>query len=61
MKNTDFTKILKKEHQNKWVALSPNHTKVIAYSSKLLALEKKVVGKKVVYVKVPPTGVVFAF
>ncbi len=61
MKNTDFTKILTKAHENKWVALSEDGTKVIAYDEKLVDLDKKVDGKKVVYMKVPPSDVAYAF
>lgn len=60
-KNTDLTKIIKEEHYGNWIALSPSHDKVIAYSKKLVDLSKKVANKKVSYMKIPPAGVLYAF
>lgn len=59
--NTDFSKILKKEHEGKWVALSEDGKKVVAFDEKLSELEKKVGDTKVRYTKVPPFDVSFAF
>lgn len=60
-KNNDFTKVIKKIHENKWIALTPDHSKIVAYSTKLASLEKNIGNKKVVYMKVPNSGVKFAF
>ncbi len=59
--NTDLTKILKKNHENKWVALSEDREKVVDYSETLTELQGKVGNKKVIYMKVLPSDVSFAF
>jgi hypothetical protein len=59
--NTNFTKILTKIHENKWVALSSNRKKVIDYDDKLIDLTKRIGGKDVIYMKVPSMEAVFAF
>lgn len=61
LKNNDLSKILKKQHENQWVALSKDCRKVVGFSSSLISLEKKVGTKKVIYMKAPPSGVIFAF
>ena len=60
-KNHNFTKILKKIHQNKWVAFTLDHKKIVAYSPSLISLEKEIGKKKVVYMKVPVSNTLFAF
>ena len=57
----DFSKILEDVHADKWVALSPDYGKVVAYSSNLMDLQKTVEGKDVVYMKAPSADTVFAF
>ena len=59
--NNDFTKILKKIHENKWVAFNPSKTKIVDYSENLVDLNKKVGDKDVVFMKVPPSNSVYAF
>ena len=61
MRNNDLTRILTKEHEQKWVALSTDNTKVIAYDEDLLKLDKKVEGQDVVFMKVPPSEVFLSF
>jgi hypothetical protein len=61
MKNTNLTKILNKSHENKWVALSKNQTKVLGYSASLMDLKKNVSSKEVVYMKILPRDFSFAF
>jgi hypothetical protein len=60
-KNNDFTKIFTKIHKNKWVALSSNRSKVLAYDEKFADLVKKVNDVNAVYMKVPPRDIFFAF
>ena len=60
-KNTDFTKVFSKIHEGKWVALSSDRSKVIAYDSDILKLKEKVKNEKVVYTKVLPSDTLFAF
>lgn len=55
MKNTlELGKIIKEEHENKWVALSKDKTKVVDFDENLVRLKHKVGDEKVVYMKVPP-------
>ncbi|MES2930317.1 MAG: hypothetical protein V4665_00840 [Patescibacteria group bacterium] len=60
-KNTNFSKILTKSHENKWVALSSNRDKVLASSDSLVQLKKKVGTTNAVYMKVLPKDISFAF
>ncbi len=60
-KNTNFSKILNKTHENKWVALSENRTKVLGSSESLISLKNKINSKKVVYMKVLPRDTSFIF
>lgn len=53
--------LITKEYENKWVALSPDHTEVIEFSSDLMDLKEKVGKREVVYMKVPASGMYFAF
>ena len=53
--------ILTEAHEKKWVALSVDHKKVISYSESLLDLKREVGTKKVVYMKVPPSGAYLSF
>ena len=54
-------KNLDKTHENKWVALSVDRTKVVASSTKLETLKKKVGDAKVVYTRILPAGTSFVF
>lgn len=57
----DLRRILKKEMENKWVALSIDYKKVFDFSDDLALLTKKIGTEKVVYMKVLPSDVSFAF
>lgn len=54
-------RILKKEMENKWVALSADYKKVFDFSDDLASLTKKIGTEKAVYMKVLPSDVSFAF
>jgi hypothetical protein len=58
--NNNLSKILKKEHEGKWVAVSPDYKKVIGYSNTLKELTNKI-KTEVVYTKVLPSDTIFAF
>jgi hypothetical protein len=62
-RNYDLTKVLKKEHEEKWVALNKEQTKVIDYSSALSELRNRIGEKnrEVVYMKVPRSDTIYAF
>lgn len=57
----DLTKVLNKSHENKWVALNGDYTKVLGTSDDLLVLTKEITDKKAVYMKVPPADSIYAF
>lgn len=57
----DLRRVLKKEMENKWVALSADYKKVFDFSDDLTFLTKKIGTEKVVYMKVLPSDVSFAF
>lgn len=59
--NNDLTKVLKKEHQEKWVALNETHSKVVGFSEKLVDLTERMGNKKVVYMRVPRFDTEYAF
>ncbi len=50
-RNQDLSKIIKKKHAGKWIAISPSYKKVVAYADTLQELTKKVSNKDVVYLK----------
>jgi hypothetical protein len=62
MKNViDLQKILKKDHEEKWVALTDDYKKVIDFSENLVDLKGRVGIDKVIYIKVPTFGRSYAF
>ena len=56
----DLSRALNRSHENKWVALTPDYSKVIAASDDLVKLDKAVAGRDVVYHRVLPADVIFA-
>lgn len=60
-KNTDLTKVLNKSHENKWVALSLDQTKVLGVSEKLITLKTQIGDRKAVYMKVLSSDISYAF
>ena len=61
MGGIDLRRVLKKEMEGKWAALSVDYKKVFGFSDDLTSLTQKMGTKKVVYMKVLPSGVSFAF
>lgn len=61
--NVDLTKVLSKQHEEKWVALPKTQDRVLAFAEKLPELKKKLgTGQKdVVYLKVPRSDTEYAF
>jgi hypothetical protein len=57
----DLTKILTKDHEQQWVALSKNNTKVIDADTDLIELDKRVGNQDVVFMKVPSSDVYLSF
>jgi len=53
-------KLIKKDHENKWVAFSDDYKKIVDFSESLKELQEKVGKSKVVYYKVFPSDVVLA-
>lgn len=60
-KNYNLSKILTKEHEGKWVALSPMYDKVIDYSNDLMSLTKRIQNQNVVYMKPTASDSFYAF
>jgi len=60
-KNTDFSTILNKAHENKWVALSADRTKLLDSADTLRELRKRIKDTTAVYMKVLPSDMSFAF
>lgn len=54
-------KIIEPKHEKKWVALSPDKSKVVGFDESLLALKKKIGSEKVVFMKVPPSDMYLSF
>lgn len=48
--NADLTKIVKKEHEEKWVALSKDHSQVIDFAENLKVLRDRMAEKRNEYV-----------
>jgi hypothetical protein len=60
-KNHNLSNIIKKEHEGKWVALSPAYDRVVDFSDSLVLLTQKVGDTDVVYMKALASDVHFAF
>lgn len=61
--NDDLTKIIGKAQEKKWVALSKDRSRLIGTGENLLELREKLGKNKdaVVYMKVLPSDIEFAF
>ena len=59
--NENLSKILDKSHEKKWVALSPDRSKVLGSSMNLVELKNKVNNKEVLYMKVLSSDTSFVF
>ena len=59
--NANLSKVLDKSHERKWVALSPDRSKVLGSSTNLIELKDKVNDKNAIYMKVLPRDTSFAF
>ena len=55
----DLTKIVNESHENKWVALARDYSKVVAAAPTLRELVSVVDGQDVVFHRVLPRGVSF--
>lgn len=59
--NKDLSKILKSSHQNKWVAISRDYRKVVAFADNLVDLDRKVKNPtQVIYTRIIAKNVSFA-
>lgn len=61
--NADLTKILGREHEEKWVALTKDHSSLIASGESLVDLRDRLGGKKneYVYMKVLRSDMEYSF
>lgn len=57
----DLRRVLRKEMEGKWAALSVDYKKVFDFSDDLTSLTQKMGTENVVYMKVLPSDVSFAF
>jgi hypothetical protein len=60
-KNSNLSNIIKKEHEGKWIALSPAYDTVVDFSDSLIQLTQKMGEKDVVYMKALASDIHFAF
>ncbi len=60
-KNVDFTKILNKTHEGKWVALSPDQTNVLGCAATLAELRGKIKDPDAVFTKILSSDMEYAF
>ena len=56
----DISSIVDASHQNKWVAIAPDYSRVVAAADTLQSLMRTVADEDVVFHKVLPRGVSFA-
>lgn len=61
--NRNLTKVLKKKHEEKWVALSPNHRKIIDFDPSLASLCDRLGDKQHRYtlMRVPRSDMEYCF
>ena len=57
----NFSKLIKSEHEQKWVAISKDHKEIVSYDASLVKLKRTVGIKDVVYMKVPSANVFLSF
>lgn len=56
----DFSKILDSSHENKWVAIAPDRTKVLAASQSLRELMRMITDPDAIFYRVLPRNATFA-
>ena len=57
----DLTKVITKDLEGKWVALSSDNTRVVGASEDLMALKERVGTEDVTYMKIPPFDAYLSF
>lgn len=57
VKGFDLTKVIKKQHEGKWLALSLDYKKIIGFADKVRDLEKNVGTENVIYMRAPRSDV----
>lgn len=60
-KNYDLSKVIKREHEGKWIALSPAYDKVVGCSNDLVSLTREIGKQEVVYMKPTTSDSLYAF
>lgn len=63
MENLDLTKLINKNHDDKWIALSRNYDRIVSYDQNLNELKKRIDDAHIeaVYMKMPKFGRRYAF
>ncbi|MEK7098454.1 MAG: hypothetical protein AAB908_00970 [Patescibacteria group bacterium] len=54
IKSPDVSRIVEKQHLNKWVAFSPDYAEILAFGDRLVDVDKQVDGAKAVFAKILP-------
>ena len=57
----DLTKVITQDLESKWIALSEDYARVVDSSEDLMVLKDRVGTDNVIYMKVPKSGVSYAF
>jgi len=60
-KNYGFKRLLTREHEGKWVALSSSQDQVLDFSASFTELKNRLGTTWVVYLKAPKKGLAYAF
>ena len=62
MLNTEnLPNIITEEHEKKWVAIARDYSEVVDFDESLVILDKRIEGKDIVYMKIPPSDVYLSF
>lgn len=60
-KKYDLSKVIKREHEGKWIALSPAYDKIVGCSNDLVSLAREIGKQEVVYMKPTASDILYAF
>lgn len=60
IESIDLSNILKADHENKWVAIAPDYSRVLGAADTLPELLRSIPDKNVIYHRVLPANVSFA-
>ena len=58
---TNLGKLITREHEKKWIAISKDYKHVVSFNENLKELQKEIGDVEVLYMKVPPSDVYLTF